>query len=135
MGNVAVDSNGYYFDPDTGADLAITFDESGNFYNAYTGEALQFWGDSGFDGGQITDAVKDVLIAIYGNPQTVASQGRMTRYPGPPVSSGVQIYSTAPARVQASSDGAGIHLSTQTLMLLAGGVLIFLVGQNRGGRR
>lgn len=137
MNYVAIDPQGYYFDPETGADLEISWDDYGNPINASNGAQLQFWGDSGFDGGQITQAVRDVLISIYGNPASVRANAPMDRYPGQAQSpSGVRVITSQPPvpRVS-SSDGAGIHLSTQTLMLLVGGVLLFMLGQSRGGKR
>ena len=136
---VAIDENGYYYDPDTGQDIELTLDDYGNFYDANSGMALEFWGgDGGFDGSEITAAVRDVLIGIYGNPGAVrANAQNRNRYPGPATTdSGVRVISSVPRQSGNSGGiGAGIQLSTQTLMLIAGGVLLFMVGQSRGGKR
>lgn len=134
---VAIDPQGYYFDPNTGEDITVVFDENGLPYDADLNVPLQFWGDSGFDGAQITNAVRDVLIGIYGNPGAVRANAPRDRVPisQVPQQQAAVITSNVPIRAAANSDGAGIHLSTTTLMLIVGGVLLFMVGQNRGASR
>lgn len=134
---VAVDEGGYYYDPDTGESIDVYWDDNLNPYDA-DGNALQFWGgDSGFSGSEITKAVRDVLISIWGNPAAVRANTPQNRYPGPSTSGGVPVVvPPSPDRERPTrSDGAGIHLSTNMLMLIVGGVLLFMVGQSRGGRR
>lgn len=133
---VAIDEEGYYYDPETGADLEVTFNDYGQPLDANSGLVLQFWGDSGFDGSQITQAVRDVLIGIYGNPGAVRANAPRDRFPvdSVPQSTGGVIVTSTPRRTSGEG-GAGIQLSTTTLMLIAGGVLLFMLGQSRGGNR
>lgn len=131
---VAVDPEGYYFDPQTEEPISVVFDDNGRPFDAELGVPLQFWGDSGFDGAQITSAVRDVLIAVYGNPAAVRANAPRDRVPimqAPAATREVIVSDPRASR----SDGAGIHLSTTTLMLIVGGVLLFMVGQNRGASR
>lgn len=134
---VAIDAEGYYYDPYTGADAYVYWNNDGYPVDEY-GNSLQFWGgDSGFSGTEITRAVRDVLISIWGNPDAVRANTPTNRYTGPVNPSGVQVMATSPYSTQPrpTTDGAGIHLSTNMLMLIVGGVLLFMVGQSRGGRR
>lgn len=133
---VAIDEEGYYYDPVTYEYLDLYWDDNLNPYDA-DGNALQFWGGSGFDGKQITQAVRDVLISIWGNPASVRANTPQNRYPGPPNPGGVPVVVPPnPDRERPQRpDGAGIHLSTGTLMLIVGGALLFIVGQSRGGKR
>lgn len=135
-GYVAIDEEGYYYDPETGLDMIVYWDEDAYPIDQY-GNRLQFLGDSGFDGGEITSAIRDVLISIWGNPAAVRANGPRDRYTGPPVYDGVRVTTTPPPDLRQREGGAGIHLSTSTLMLIVGGVLLFMLGQSRGsgGRR
>lgn len=131
-GAVAIDPQGYFYDPETDENMDVYWNDQGYPIDA-DGNALQFWGDSGFDGGQITSAVRDVLISVWGNPAAVRANGPRDRYQGPQEYGGVRVMTTAPATNVRG--GAGIQLSTTTLMLIVGGVLLFMLGQNKGGGR
>lgn len=130
-GYVAIDEDGYYYDPETGLDMIVYWDEDAYPIDGQ-GNRLQFRGNSGFSGVDITSAVRDVLISVWGNPAAVRANGPRDRYTGPPVHDGVRV-TTTPTADLPRGGGAGIQLSTSTLMLIVGGVLLFMLGQSRGG--
>lgn len=131
---VAIDEQGYFFDPETDQDLEVTWDDYGRPIDANSGAVLQFWGESGFDGGQITQAVRDIVIGIWGNPESVRANAPRDRLPAqsiPQVATNPVLTPTPRQR----QDGAGINISTNMLMLIVGGFLLFYAGMNKGGRR
>lgn len=114
--DIGYDDYGYY-DLDTGADVLLEYDEYGRAYNALTGQEV----------GGIVNAARDVLIGIFGRQGYPPPQGypRGAQYPRQFPQD--QYY---PQR-QGSGGGSGINISTNTLMLIVGGVVLFMLGRRR----
>jgi len=118
--NVRIDSNGYPYDAETGNLVTIAYDESGNAYDASSGDGI--------------DSIEydSTGHTVYGNdpswPQVVSQVAGSVfqprgNYPGGGINAGGTINRTGVS--------TGFNISTQTLMLAAGGVLIFLLAKGR----
>ena len=144
MIQVAIDGNGYAYEIETGYLVNVAYDEGGVPFDAETGEEIQFVrvdpattqnGNSRPIYTDISDDVKDVLVAIFGNENQRFSGNRLPVNQAP---AGAPILTTPRSmipQVQASSSGVGFNISTNTLIFIAGGILLFMVGQNRGRGR
>lgn len=117
---IGIDSYGNAYDANTGYPVSLYFDEDGNAFNASTGDWIE-----------ISHDVRDTLIGILGR------QGYPRRSGGDAGSPIVIPYPNnnpdASVNVGANRNdvGGSIKLSKETLMLIAGGVLIFMLGQKR----
>lgn len=145
MKSVGINSDGYYYDLDTGFLLSLEWDEYGNAYDAATGEEVTFYATAD-DGGplmdnngyviDITNAVKDTLIGIFGRQQPQASFPtqqapiRTNRQTGQVVTVAGSGYGMQSPPPQPQS---GINISTTTLLFGVGALAIFGLGLSRGG--
>lgn len=132
MRKVGIDSRGAYYYLDTGEDAYIGF-EGAQPYDIYSGEdVVLVVADSGGTILEISDDIKDALIAIFGNENQIP--------PAPTVPASVRTTAViTPRQVaqQIPSDGGlfgggGITISSQTAILIGLGVLIFTFGKSRG---
>lgn len=122
--NVRIDSNGYPYDASTGNLVTIAYDENGDAFDAASGD-------------QIDSIEYDATgHTVYGNDPNIGrivSQiaGSVFRPSGNyPSGQGGGI--NAGGSINRGGAGAGFNISTNTLMLIAGGVLIFILGQKKG---
>lgn len=136
MIQVAYDSAGYSYDINTGFLINIGYDELGNPVDAETGEAIQIVRiDPGTPatGGNpiysdITDATRDVLIAIFGNANQIppSNQIPLSQIPvGAPVLTTPRNMIGVGAGVNANPGGIGGNLNISTNTLLIGGLIAF----------
>lgn len=145
MIQVAYDQNGYSYDINSGYLVDIGYDEFGQAVDAESGEEIQIVridpGNSSSGGNpiytDITNASKDVLIAIFGNANQIPPSNRLPvgqLPPGSPVLTTPRSMIGVGAGVNASSSGIGgnLNISTNTLILIAGGFLLFMLGGKRG---
>lgn len=132
MRKVGIDSRGAYYYLDTGEDAYIGF-EGAQPYDIYSGEDVMLVvADTSGTILEISDDIKDALIAIFGNENQIP--------PAPTVPASVRTTAViTPRQVvqQIPSDGGlfgggGITISSQTAILIGLGVLIFTFGKSRG---
>jgi hypothetical protein len=143
---VGVDDNGYFYDLDTGLYLTVAFDDLGNPYNAATNEPIDYLDLSGI-GGPADYTVTaggnldlNNLVNVFGQAivGVAGGAGRTGHYI--PLQSGQPSGQFGGAggqmvRTQGSAGPGGIggslNISTNTLMLIVGGVLLFMLGGRR----
>lgn len=135
MRKVGVDENFryYYLDNDNYADIA--FDDKGDPYDYVTGDYVMIVA-SDSQGGQliqdISDDVKDALIAIFGN--------QYQQRPSPTVPQSIRTTAVITPRVSQEREqssgglfsGGKISISSETAFLIGIGVLVFAFGKSRG---
>jgi len=129
---VAIDSRGAYFYTDTGEDAILGFDGP-RPYDVYTGDYVEIIRmDSSGQILEITDDIKDALIAIFGNanqikpaatvPQSVRTTAvitpRETVYQQPQESGGLF--------------GGEIKIKAEYALLIVGGLILFTLGKSKG---
>lgn len=149
---VAYDANGYSYDVDTGFYLTIYWDEFGNAYDAATGEMIEevvidsegrtiyIGSGSGIDWNDVIRTAAQAYVGGQGAAQSGRYIPQATQSPY-----GYETLSRPPSRPPIGATfsggagpggiGAGLNISTNTLMLIAGGVLLFMLGSRGGGRR
>lgn len=134
MERVAYDSEGYAYSVDSGLYLNIAWDANGQPFDAETGNPVQIvrYDPASPSGGSdhfedVTGAVRDTLVAIFGNqyqqPRSSVPAGYLPTSVISPRATGLP-----------SQGGVGFNISTNTLIFIAGGVLLFMVGMQRGRR-
>ena len=145
MIQVAIDSNGYTYSIDDGYLINVGYDDFGNPIDVETGEQIQYVridpattqnGSSRPIYTDISDDVKDVLVAIFGNENQRFSGNRIPIAQAP---SGTPILTTprsmigvgAGASVSPGGIGGSLNVSTNTLILLGLGVAVFFLGKGR----
>lgn len=136
MIQVAIDPNGYTYSVNDGYLINVAYDESGQAFDAETGELLQYVrvdpGNQSSGGNpiysDITDATRDVLIAIFGNANQIPPSNRIPVGqipPGSPILTTPRNMIGVGAGVNASSSGIGGNLNISTNTLLIGGLIAF----------
>lgn len=120
--DVGIDANGYAYDLATGFNVSLCYDEDGNAFDCSSGESI----------GSVTYDSGGSQQTVYNNQPNwpgVVSQisGAVFRPASPYPVGGVR----ATGVVNPSGIGTSLNVSTNTLMLIAGGVLIFLVAKGR----
>lgn len=86
----------------------------------------------GIDWGSIINRGIDVVgAAVSKSPYYSPNDPRYQPQPQPPVYYPTSAGAGGAVRTSVSSDGAGLHLSKETLMMIAGGVLIFMLASRR----
>lgn len=122
--NVRIDSNGYAYNADSGNYLTIWYDGDGNAYDADTGEAID---SIEFDSGGTTyrgaPGWNQTLQTIATGALVPRGQYSYGQYPGGGINAG--------GSLNRGGIQTGFNVSTNTLMLIAGGVLIFLFAKGR----
>ncbi len=120
--NVRIDSNGYPYDAETGNLVTIAYDEYSNAFDAVSGEAIDsIEYDStghtvyGHDP-NLTQIVSQIAGSVF--------QPRGSQYPGGGINAG--------GTINRGGVSTGFNISTNTLMLIAGGVLIWILAQKKG---
>jgi len=123
---VAYDSEGYSYDVDTGYYVSLCYDGDGNAYSCETGEPVSevagYGGGTSYSGFNWDTFANHALDAFGGGSRGYYPQGS---YPGS--NAGIN----ASGQINRSGVSTGFNVSTNTLMLIAGGVLIFLVAKGR----
>ena len=108
-------------------------DESGWTYSDPDGVLYYgYYDQSGSpDLSTVTDAIQNTLIGIFGTHgyPPANSPGTIIR-PGGPGS-----IPTGVTGLPSSHPSSGINISTNTLMLIVGGVILFMLGSQSKGRR
>lgn len=119
---VAYDSEGYSYDVDTGYYVSLCYDDYGNAFSCETGEPVSevsgYGGTaySGFDWNRFANNALDA----FGNPGYPRGS-----YPG--TNAGIN----ASGQINQRGVSTGFNISTNTLMLIAGGVMIFFLAKGR----
>ena len=133
MRKVGIDSRGAYYYLDTGEDAYIGFDGE-QPYDIYSGEDVMLAvADSSGTILEISDDIKDALVAIFGNANqippaaTVPASVRTTAVITPR-----QVAQQIPQSDGGLFGGGGITISSQTAILIGIGVLLFTFGKSRG---
>jgi len=141
---VAFDPNGYAYDVDTGYLVNLTYDDAGNAYDAETGEQIErvILDSSGStvyvgSGGVDWNGVINTAAQAYAAGQGAAQSGHYipVQTSQPPYG-----YQTITGSGGASVSGGispggvsgGLKLSTNTIILIAAGALLFVLGQRKG---
>lgn len=144
---VAYDANGYSYDIDTGYYLTLYWDEFGNAYDAATGEMIEevitdssgttiYTGSgAGVDWEEIFRIAAQAYVGGQGAAQTGRYIPQSTQSPY-----GYETLSRPPQRPPTSVPtpmpgggvGGSLNISTNTLMLIVGGFLLFMLGSKRG---
>lgn len=133
MKKVGIDRNGQYFDLNTGESVEVSFEAEPPF-DRYTGEDVMIvFADPGDDTIlEITDDIKDALIAIFGNSNqipparqvpneirtTVAVSPRVPVYQEPQNSGGLF--------------GGELKIKAEYALLIVGGLILFTLGKSKG---
>jgi len=143
---VAFDQNGYAYDVSTGLYVNLYYDENGAAYDQATGERIDevivdSVGTTVYtSGGGINwnDVIRTAAQA-YAAGEGAAQSGRYIPVQGSQSPYGYQTLSggggaTITGGITPGGVRGGLNISTNTLMLIAGGVLLFILGSQRRGR-
>lgn len=133
MKKVGIDRTGQYFDLNTGEAVEISFEANPPF-DRYTGEDVMIvWADSNTGLIEdISDDVKDALIAIFGNAnqippaRTVPDQVRTTVAVTPRT-----VYQQQPQDSGGLFSGGEIRLRAEYVLLAIGGIVLFSLGKSK----
>jgi len=141
---VAFDQNGYAYDVSTGLYVNLFYDENGAAYDQATGERIDevivdsagttVYTSGGVNWNDVIRTAAQAYAAGEGAAQSgrYIPQGQPSPYPYP--SGGVSGGATITGGITPGGVRGGLNLSTNTLMLIAGGVLLFVLGMQKRGR-
>jgi len=143
---VAFDQNGYAYDVGTGLYVNLVYDENGAAYDQATGERIDevivdssgttvYTSGGGINWNDVIHTAAQAYAAGEGAAQSghyIPQQPPPSAYPYP--SGGVSGGATITGGITPGGVRGGLNLSTNTLMLIAGGVLLFVLGMQKRGR-
>jgi hypothetical protein len=135
---IAFDQNGYAYDTASGLYINVGYDDQGNAYDQDTGEriddvildssgATTYTGGGGVNWNQIINTAAQAYVGGQGAAQSgkYIPQANQSPY-------GYQTLSNRPGMTPGPGGGASVNISTNTLMLIVGGVILFMLGQKKG---
>jgi hypothetical protein len=144
--NIAIDANGYAYDVDTGNYVTVIYDDQGNAYDAASGEKINevitdnsgatvYTSSPGVDWNAIINTAAQAYAANQGAAQSgqyIPATG--ARPVGSPIRASNQSALNVSGGINPAGAGGSVSISTNTIMLIAGGVLLFILGSQKGRR-